>query len=254
MLIILAPSKTLDFENPTPAWVKSTLPPFQQEAQQIAACLRQMHQHELATLMHVSETIAQTNHERFMQWGEVTKAALWAYRGDVYKGMYADELTQEDADWAQNHLAIMSGLYGIVRPYDLISPYRLEMKAKLYVKGHKDIYAFWGDKLYEYADAHSGGIICNLASDEYARPVTSQSVSRIITPIFMDHRPGGRIGPAPIYNKMMRGVLAHWMIINQIDDPGRLCEFTAHGYTFDAGRSTKDVPVFIRDAMIPLKF
>lgn len=254
MIIILAPSKTLDTESPAPAWVQQTKPLFMSDAQKIVTTLKSMDQHDLGKLMHVSDAIAATNHKRFAAWGETTKAALWAYRGDVYKGMYADLLTREDADWAQEHLVIMSGLYGVVRPYDAISPYRLEMKANLKVGGYKNLYELWGNKLATYVDENSEGVICNLSSDEYARPVIKNSRSRIITPVFIDHRPGGKIGPAPIYNKMMRGVMAHWMIVNRIDSPDRLHEFTGHGYAYDEGRSTKNAPAFIRDKMVPLKF
>jgi hypothetical protein len=254
MIILLAPSKTLDFTTPVPPWLVPTVPLFLDQAQTIASTLAKMDKHELAKIMHVSDTIATVNHQRFATWGEQTKAALWAYRGDVYKGMYADQLSEGDAKWAQEHLLIMSGLYGALRPFDAISPYRLEMKAKLQLGDDGDLYAFWGHKLTDYADERADGIICNLASDEYARPVTRYSKSRIITPVFIDHRPGGKVGPAPIYNKMMRGVMAHWMIKNCIDTPDRLHEFTGHGYTFDRGRSTADAPAFIRDTMTPLKF
>lgn len=254
MLIILAPSKTLDFQQPAPSWVTPTSPQFKTDAAAIVKKLATMDQAQLARLMHVSEAIAKTNHDRMQHWGEVTKAALWAYRGDVYKGMYADELTPQDATWAQKHLVIMSGLYGCVRPFDEISPYRLEMKAKLSVDGKKDLYDLWGTRLSEYADARSGGIICNLASDEYGRPVTRYSRSRIVTPVFIDHRPGGKIGPAPIYNKMMRGVLAHWMIKHAIETPEGLRNFAGHGYSYDESRSTDDAPAFTRPKMKPLVF
>ena len=168
--------------------------------------------------------------------------------------MYADRLTQDDADWARQHLVIMSGLYGCVRPYDEISPYRLEMKAKLAVDSKKDIYDFWGDRLAVYADSQSNGVICNLSSDEYGRPVTRHTKSRVITPIFFDHRPSGQIGPAPIYNKMMRGVMAHWMIKNKVESPEQLRDFTSHGYEYDSSRSKPDAPGFLRPIMKPLVF
>jgi uncharacterized protein len=254
MIIILAPSKTLDFDTPAPDWVTQTRPIFHDQASSIAAKLADFSQTQLATLMHVSDAIAATNHARMENWGQQVKTALWAYRGDVYKGMYADRLSQQEANWAQQHLIIMSGLYGALRPYDAISPYRLEMKAKLQVDDSKDLYDFWGKRLAEYVDSQSDGIICNLSSDEYARPVTRHCHSRIITPVFMDHRPNGTIGPAPIYNKMMRGVMAQWMITHSIDDPSRLCEFSAHDYHFDTSRSTADTPVFLRNKMTPLIF
>jgi uncharacterized protein len=254
MISLLAPSKTLDFEHDAPTWAKQTQPVFYDDAQKIATELKKLNQRQLSSLMNVSDAIAATNHERFEKWGSQTKPAIWAYRGDVYKGMYADSLTQLQVDWAQQHLLIMSGLYGVVRPYDAISPYRLEMKAKLGVAGHKDLYAFWDKQLVDYADSKSSGIICNLSSDEYAKPILKHTTSRVITPIFMDHRPNGTFGAAPIYNKMMRGVMAHWMIVNEVDEPERLCEFTGHGYVYDELHSKPNAPAFSRAAMTPLVF
>lgn len=252
--MLLAPSKTLDFESSAPAWATPTKPLFIDQARRIIAELSRLDEEQLAHLMHVSASIAHANHSRIASWGKLTKSAIWAYRGDVYKGMYADTLTKTDVDWAQRHLVIMSGLYGIVRPYDAISPYRLEMKTKLGVEGTKDLYDFWDRQLAEYVDSHSDGIICNLASDEYGRPVTTHSQSRVITPVFMDHRPNGKVGPAPIYNKMMRGVMAHWIIKNKVDDPTKLTEFAGHGYVYDGARSSSSAPAFSRSAMKPLVF
>lgn len=254
MISILAPSKTLDL-TPAPDWVKGSEPLFFHDAQQIVSLLSAMRQQELAVLMQVSEAIAATNHARLQEWGEVTKPALWAYRGDVYKGMYADALTPADGDWADGHIRIMSGLYGMLRPRDEISPYRLEMKAKLPINGEKNLYEFWAERLARVLDDESDGTICILSSEEYAKPIIKYARSRIATPVFMDHKPNGRVGPVPIYSKMMRGVMAHWIIKNRIDSVGGLKQFAEHGYVYDAEKSRADEPVFIRSApMKPLVF
>jgi len=254
MISILAPSKTLDFDSPAPEWVSISRPLFQDKATQIAVHLQGMQIDEIAQLMNVSEPIAQMNYERMAAWGKQLRPALWAYRGDVYKGMYADQLSQDDARWANERLRVMSGLYGVLRPYDAMSPYRLEMKLKLPVDGAKHLYDFWGDTLARALDEVSGGIIVNLSSDEYSRPVIKYSTSRIVTPVFMDHKPNGKVGPVPIYSKMMRGVMARWIIAHRIDTPEALKDFDGFSYIYDASRSTPDAPVFVRETMTPLVF
>lgn len=255
MISILAPSKTLDFSASVPPWVIPGEPWFNDDATCIAQSLAALDATKLAELMHVSEAIAKVNHDRLAKWGEVKKPALWAYRGDVYKGMYADRLSQSEAEWAQMHLRIMSGMYGVLRPYDVISPYRLEMKTKVALSGSKDLYGFWGYKLAEVLDSESGGAICNLSSDEYAKSVIKYATSHMVTPVFMDHKPNGRVGQVPIYSKMMRGVMAHWIVTKRIDHPDLLRNFTEHGYEYDDARSTDAAPVFVRSApMIPLVF
>ncbi len=254
MISILAPSKTLD-ESPAPAWVVSTTAQFANEATEIIENLSTLTQNELTTMMGVSESLAQATHSRVTKWGKVQKPALWLYRGDVYKGMYADELTESDARWAQHHLRIMSGLYGVLCPLDAISPYRLEMKTKLTIGGASTLYEFWGDTLARALDEVSEGVICNLSSDEYARPITKYTSSRVVTPVFMDHKPNGRVGQVPIYSKMMRGVMARWIITERVDDPQELVRFSGHGYVYDAAQSSEKHPTFVRPApMTPLVF
>ena len=254
MISILAPSKTLDFASPIPKWLAITEPEHIQTATSIIESLKMLTLQQLATLMHVSETIATTNHERIGTWGENLKPALWAYRGDVYKGMYADKLSHQDALWAGEHIRIMSGLYGVLRPSDAVSPYRLEMKAKVRVGQVNDLYALWKDVLAKSVDQASGGVVCNLSSEEYAKPVTKFSKSRIVTPVFMDHKPNGTVGPVPIYSKMMRGVMARWIIDHRIDHPDQLVDFDRFDYIYDASRSKKDMPAFVRSVMTPLVF
>lgn len=254
MISILAPSKTLDFEHDAPSWVMPSTPRFFADAQKVATTLAELDVEKLREVMGVSTTIASINYERLQQWGSTTKPALWAYRGDVYKGMYADTLTKRDVDWAEGHMRIMSGMYGALRPLDAISPYRLEMKAKLPILNTATMYEFWGKQLAEFIDQESNGTVCVLSSQEYALPVTKYSRSRLVTPVFMDHKPNGTIGSVPIYSKMMRGVMARWIIDTRTDSPEQLVHFSGFGYTYDSKRSTADGPVFVRKKMTPLIF
>lgn len=188
--------------------------------------------------------------------GGIQRPALWAYKGDVYKGVKAQNLTQADAEWAQQHIMILSGLYGILRPYDAISPYRLEMKAKLAVGQAKNLYEYWGDRLAKVVVERADGVVCVLSSEEYAKAVVKYLPKdiRVVNPVFYDVKPSGKIGVAPIYSKMMRGVMARWMIDNRADTPEALKAFTGHGYSYDVDRSTEDNPAFFRKVMTPLVF
>ncbi len=257
MLLLLAPSKTMDVTSNFPDFVEPTKPIFIDDAAKIVAAINRLDKTAIVTHMHVSSDIAARVYTMYKTWNKVgVKPALWAYRGDVYKGMKADMLDESHALWAQDHLLIMSGLYGIVRPFDAINGYRLEMKAALPLGKVKNMYEFWGKKLGQYVANHANGLVYNLSSDEYARPVTKYLPRevRVITPVFYDHRPNGTVGKAPIYNKMMRGVLARWMIDNRIEAPEELRRFSVHGYQYDETRSASNAPAFYREKMIPLVF
>ena len=251
MISLLAPSKTMDI-SPLKKRTQITSPHFMLEAKNIAGQLATTS--DSVTLMQVSDAIADNVTHMYREWGSFVKPSIFMYKGDVYKGVYSHTLTDDDITWAQDNLMILSGLYGLLRPLDEISQYRLEMKAKLPINGAKNLYEFWGDKLAKYADERAEGIICMLSSEEYARPVRKYACSRIVTPIFMDHKPNGTVGPVPIYSKMMRGVMARWMIDHRITTPEGLKEFDGFDYHFDPKRSTPDAPVFVRIKMTPLVF
>lgn len=247
----------MDFITPSPSYVSLGEPVFMSEAAQLAGAIQQLDDARLQAVMKVSLAITAATKQLYQNWRpEGEKAAFWAYKGDVYKGVKATTLTRADAQWAQDHIVTMSGLYGIVRPFDAIAGYRLEMRASLPVAGAKDIYEFWGQKLARYVQNHAQGVVCVLSSDEYARPVTRhlpQSV-RVVTPMFYDEKPNGTVGVVPIYSKMMRGVMARWMIDHRVETPEDLKQFTGHGYSYDSLRSTQDQPAFYRAVMKPLVF
>lgn len=250
MLFILAPSKTMSYGLAIKGG-QQTLPEFQEDAERIVRVIKSTK--DLTSLMKVSSTLAEETRKKYETWGEKTTPAIYSYVGDVYKGFYAKTLSSEDVQWAQKHLRIMSGLYGILRPLDEISQYRLEMKASLSVDNKKDLYEFWGSRLAERADAETDdGAICILSSDEYARPITRFSKSTIITPVFYDNKPNGTVGTVPIYSKMMRGVLARWVIDHRVRTAEELKSFTAQGYTYDASRSSLLAPAFYRETPRPI--
>lgn len=254
--IILAPSKTMDLTSPLPYGVETTEPLFLDQAGQIVGALRKQSPRQLTKTMGISDAIAAAVHEHYAAWdkNKPGRPALWAYAGDVYKGVQAKTLPLKDAQWAQAHLLIASGLYGLVRPFDGIQAYRLEMKAGVSVGKHKNLYDFWGADLATYVDVLTSEWICNCTSDEYAKPILKYTKKTVVTPYFYDAKPNGTIGPVPIYSKMMRGVLARWMVDNRVRSPQALENFSAHGYHFDAARSQTNTPVFSRSIMVPLKF
>jgi cytoplasmic iron level regulating protein YaaA (DUF328/UPF0246 family) len=252
MIILLAPSKTMNFQPVSSLSVPTTMPHFYAQAVEIVHTVCQMD--DLAPLMRTSRTIADKTKSAYARWGEKNNPSLYAYVGDVYKGFYAPTLTSDGITWAQKHVFILSGLYGALRPLDLISAYRLEMKAKLPVGPAKNLYEFWGNKVAKYVDDAADGVICVLSSDEYAKVVTAHTGCRVITPVFLDKKPNGMIGTVPIYSKMMRGVMARWLIDNHIDTPERIIEFSMYGYSYDAGHSIDDRPAFYREVMTPLRF
>jgi len=254
MITILTPSKTMDFVTPTPNFVGVTAPLFADEAAALRSTLAKYSILQIAKLMNVSQPLAEKTHAMLTDTAQ--KQAFWAYDGDVFKGVQAKTMSADDAVFAQEHVLVPSGLYGLVRPFDMISPYRLEMKAKLSTKSAKNLYEFWNDKLGRYVDAHASGEVLMLSSYEYARtiiPYVSRE-TRIVTPAFIDTKPNGKEEQIAIYNKMMRGVMGRWVIDNKIDSLDDLANFSDHGYSYSPERSTDDKPVFFRAVMKPLVF
>lgn len=252
MILLLAPSKTMRTDRMPPAGVSATIPPFQPDAERIAASVMQYP--DMAKLMHVSQPLANEVVRLYKDWRNATAPAIYAYAGDVYRWFFAETLSSDDLKWMQGRFFIVSGLYGLVRPTDVVSPYRLEMKAKVSVGSTETLYAFWADRLANYIDqASDDPIICNLSSDEYARVVTRGTKKRVVTPTFVDKKKDGSIGTVPIYSKMMRGVLARWIIDHRVDAPEGLQAFALQGYVYDPVKSTADMPVFYRDNPRPIR-
>ena len=256
VIILLAPSKTMDLVSPPLIMVAPQMPLFLAQASQIASKMSGLSVVKLINMMNVSRPIAVAVHGYYANWDSQAagKPALFAYAGDVYKGLQAQTLTRVDTDWAQNHVLIASGLYGLLRPYDGVQAYRLEMKAKLAVERRKNLYEFWGPLLSDYVAARGATWLCNCSSDEYAKATTKQLLLPVVTPVFFDTKPSGVVGTVPIYSKIMRGVMARWIINNRVTSPEQLEAFEGHGYTYDAARSRPGLPAFSRAKMTPLRF
>ncbi|MNQ06394.1 hypothetical protein D3C85_191460 [compost metagenome] len=254
MITVLTPSKTMDFKSAPPSYLHPTQPLFLPEANELRGIISGYDRSTIKTLMSVSDDLA--DRVQVMYRDQVSKPSFWAYDGDVFKGVQAATLTESDALFAQEHIVVPSGLYGLVRPFDRISPYRLEMKAKVGVGDTNNLYQFWGDKLGRYVERHANHEVLMLSSYEYARTILPYvSVkTRVVTPAFIDKKPNGVEAQVAIYNKMMRGVMGRWVIDERIDSLDRVNEFRAHGYSYSQERSRPDCPVFYRDIMTPLRW
>jgi cytoplasmic iron level regulating protein YaaA (DUF328/UPF0246 family) len=254
VLTILTPSKTMNFTDDAPIFSHGTVAGFADEAYRIRSIVANLSVDEMKDLMKVSDVLARKTYDLYE--ARAVKQAFWAYDGDVFKGVQANTLDESASAFAQAHVVVPSAVYGLVRPYDMISPYRLEMKAKLVVGDAKNLYDFWGDKLARYVDHAANGEVLMLSSYEYARTILPHlaATTRVVTPAFIDKKPNGEESQVAIYNKMMRGVMARWVIDNRIDSLDSIQEFIAHGYSYDVKRSTDQKPVFYRHTMKPLVF
>ncbi len=254
MLTILTPSKTMNFTDEAPEFAAESPILFPEQARVIRDTLRVQTEEQLQQVMSISKPLAEKTTKLFTQ--TVQKQALWSYVGDVFKGFQTCSIDAASADFAQKHLLVPSGMYGLVRPYDMISPYRLEMKAKVAIGDAKDLYAFWGSVLGEYVNKHAEGSVLFLSSAEYIRAIQPflRPGTRVVVPAFIDRKPDGSESQVAIYNKMMRGVMARWIVDNRIDSLEEITRFTAHQYSYSSERSTYERPVFYRERMIPLVF
>lgn len=254
MLTILTPSKTMNFADEAPDFAAESTILFPEQATVIRDTLRLQTEEQLRQAMSISGPLAEKTTKLFAQ--TVQKQALWSYVGDVFKGFQARSIDAVSADFAQKHLLVPSGMYGLVRPYDMISPYRLEMKTKVAIGGAKDLYAFWGSTLGEYVDKHAKGSVLFLSSAEYIRAIQPflRSETRVVVPAFIDRKPDGTESQVAIYNKMMRGAMARWIVDSKIDSLEEITRFAAHQYSYSSERSTYERPVFYREHMIPLVF
>ena len=256
MIIVLSPAKTLDFDSPLPT-DKHTKPRFQSEARQLVEILRGKSEQEISKLMNLSPKLTKLNVERYRNFsGRATttnaRPALLAFRGDVYQGLQADQFDARDLNYAQDHLRILSGLYGVLRPLDLMQPYRLEMGTSLPNEAGRDLYAFWGDRITralneELANQKPKALI-NLASNEYFGAVNEDLLDgRIVTPVFKDRAKSGDYRVLSFFAKRARGMMASWIIRERVDTLKGLTGFAEEGYRYSAEQSEPDRPVFLRE-------
>ncbi|AWD69070.1 MULTISPECIES: peroxide stress protein YaaA [Acinetobacter] len=258
MLALISPAKTLDYESslPTDQHTQARLLEHSQELIEVASKLSAT---EISSLMSVSEKIANLNVERFRDWQPEfdlsnARQAIFAFKGDVYTGLDAYNLKDHDISYAQEHLRMLSGLYGLLRPLDLMMPYRLEMGTKLANSRGHNLYEFWGHTItelinYDLAAANSE-LLVNIASDEYYKSVKENKIqAEIIKPVFLDQK-NGKYKVISFYAKKARGLMARFIIENQIDRVEDLKGFNTEGYYFDAESSLKGELVFKRDEQL----
>ncbi len=255
MLILISPAKSLDFETKSTS-EKFTEARFLNEAQSLIKNLRKLSTDEIAHFMTISPKLAQLNFERFIEWQlpfdmENAKQALLAFKGDVYTALDAKSLTEDELEIAQNDLRILSGLYGILKPLDLIQAYRLEMGKKLQTSKGNNLYEFWGEKITQEINKtlteKGDQYLINLASDEYFKSVKKQNLkAQIITPIFKDLK-NDKYKIISFFAKKARGLMTRFIIQNKITDPEHLKTFDLAGYIFNPHLSNDTEFVFTRE-------
>ena len=252
MLIVLSPAKSLDLDTPTPTR-EHTLPAFADRAAQLIGVLRDLSPGQVGDLMHISDQLSVLNVARYASWTldhSEGHQAVMAFNGDVYAGFDARSLDAGALGFTQRHLRILSGLYGLLRPLDLIHPYRLEMGTRLANPAGRDLYTFWGDSITRAlnADIAATGAtaLVNLASEEYFKSVKPKLLAvPVITPVFEDWK-NGKYKIISFFAKRARGMMARYAVENGITDPEALKEFDVDGYGFVAGESTEKSWVFRR--------
>ena len=255
MLMVISPAKTLDYDSP-PTTERFTQPEHLDHAQQLIERLRELSPQQVGELMHLSDKLAALNVARYGSWTpEFTpanaKQALLAFKGDVYTGLNASDFSEADFDFAQKHLRMLSGLYGILRPLDLMQPYRLEMGTKLVNSRGKDLYAFWGERISNWLNdalaAQGDNVLLNLASNEYFGAVKRKALNaRVIDVDFKDMK-NGQYKIISFYAKKARGLMSRYVIKERIEQPEQLKDFAYDGYRYSPSDSSSDHLVFLRD-------
>lgn len=258
MLLVLSPAKTLDFEKPLPAAAQSlpqTQPVFRKQATTLVKQLQTLEARDLKDLMSISDKLAELNQERYLNFDvnndpNHAKAALFAFQGDVYQGMDAASLSAKAVAFAQDHVRILSGLYGVLKPLDSMQPYRLEMGTKLQVGKHNSLYAFWGDQvakqLMKELKAQGDDVLLNLASNEYFKVLKQKALTaRVVNVDFKDEK-NGKYKVISFFAKKARGAMARYVAQEQINSVEGVKTFTGEGYRFDEEASIDDHLVFLR--------
>lgn len=260
MLTVISPAKKLDMNtvDATP-----TLPTFQTEANELAGVARKLKVDDLRKLMHISESLATLNRDRFRDFADAStdenaKPAMFIFAGDTYTGLEAGSLDQDEVSFAQDHLRILSGLYGLLRPLDAIQPYRLEMGSRLKTKRGKSLYDYWGGTISEALNAHAADVdtdtLINCASQEYFGAVKPDALKlNVITPQFYEDKPGGpKI--VSFFAKKARGAMARFIIQNRLTKPDDIRDFDIGGYAYQPEQSTPERPVFLRSEAAAQEF
>lgn len=254
MLLLLSPAKKLDYDSS----VRTTLhtqPLFVKQAAALIDVLKEKSASEVAALMKLSDALAQLNVERYAAWqpnfSQInSRQAVLAFNGDVYEGLDAPSLSDAQLNWAQEHVAILSGLYGVLRPLDLMQPYRLEMGTRLATAQGKNLYDFWGSQIAHYLNERlkdqAEPTVVNLASEEYFKAVDLKALAaKVVQCVFQDYK-NGDWKIISFHAKRARGLMARFVIENKIDDPAGLSGFASEGYAYHAESSSESKLVFRR--------
>jgi len=254
MLVVISPAKSLDYETPVKIR-KFTQADFLEDSAQLISQLRNLSPAQVSSLMSISPNLGELNQTRFKSWHTPftknnARQALFAFKGDVYIGLDAYALSSADISFAQNHLRILSGLYGLLRPLDLIQPYRLEMGTSLNNSQGSSLYQFWGNKITDTLNqelaANREPILVNLASNEYFKSVkTKQLNAQIISPVFKDFH-NGQYKIISFFAKKARGLMSAYIIKNRLKKAEDLLQFDVDGYRYSEKDSTVHAPVFLR--------
>lgn len=256
MLILLSPAKKLDYDS-LPITPQCSQPDMLNEAEYLIRKLKKMSSRQIARMMKISPVLSQLNYERYQHFHtpftpQNAKQAILTFKGDVYTGLNAEQLSKDDLQFAQEHLRILSGLYGLLKPLDLIQPYRLEMGSRFAVSVKKtNLYQYWGDKINQAVNQalqdQGDDILINLASNEYFKAVQAKNIQgRIITPGFKDLK-NGQYKSIFLWVKQARGMMARYIIKNRILRLEEIKDFSSAGYRYNAGMSTSYQWVFTRD-------
>ncbi|MAV08345.1 MAG: hypothetical protein CMQ88_03985 [Gammaproteobacteria bacterium] len=254
MLTIISPAKKLDYSQPSEAQT-FTQPLLLEHSEQLLKDLRLLSPEDICSLMGLSDKLGALNYERFQEWQtpfstDNAKQAILAFKGDVYQGLDADNMSADELRWAQDNLRILSGLYGLLRPLDLMQPYRLEMGTKFANQRGANLYQFWGDiitaQLNKLFPTSAQSVLVNLASNEYFKSVQPKNINaEIITPVFMDQK-GDKYKIISFFAKRARGLMSAFIIKNKITDAEQLKTFNVDGYSFNSAMSEGNKWVFCR--------
>jgi cytoplasmic iron level regulating protein YaaA (DUF328/UPF0246 family) len=250
MLVVISPAKKLDYSSSIQAPSLSQ-PALLDHAEELSLGLKALAPQDVSSLMHLSDKLGALNYERFQEWqtpfnADNARAAVLAFKGDVYQGLDADNMSAEDLHWAQDHLRILSGLYGVLRPLDLMQAYRLEMGTKFANQRGVDLYQFWGDIITAELNRGGAAVLVNLASNEYFKSVRKKDITaRIVTPVFMDKK-DDKYKIISFYAKKARGLMSRYIIQNRVTEVEQIKQFDSAGYLYNAPLSDQDAPVFLR--------
>lgn len=250
MLYVLSPAKTLDETSPYPK-LTPTQPAFLKQSEALVALLRSMKEKDIATLMDISPKLASLNHQRFQDFttpftAKNARPAIYTFMGDVYTGLDAYSLSVEDVTYAQDHLRMLSGLYGMLRPLDLMQPYRLEMGTGLKNAKGRDLYAFWGASISEALNKTGADTLINLASQEYAAAIDRKALKLAEITVHFKEKRGNKLQTIALFAKKARGMMARHLIEHRVETVAGITTFKTDGYRYEKELSGKTELVFVR--------